>query len=103
MELSAQYLQQPDSIADILEIPELPLKKDARAIVVRKRSDQLDMALQIVRDTGLESITKAVPKRQYEYLLGRLISATLLGEFGQPEKDHWIMHSGRRPLWPSRR
>ncbi len=63
MELSAQYLQQPDSIADILEIPELPLKKDARAIVVRKRSDQLDMALQIVRDIGLESITKAVPKR----------------------------------------
>ncbi|NOY71547.1 MAG: hypothetical protein GXP14_04100 [Gammaproteobacteria bacterium] len=43
MALSVQYLQQPDSIADILEIPELPLKKGVRAIVVRKRSDQLDM------------------------------------------------------------
>lgn len=71
MELSAQYLQQLDSIAEIIEIPELPLKKGVRAIVVRKRSDQLDMALQIVRDIGLQSITKAVPKRQYEYLLAQ--------------------------------
>ncbi len=47
MELSTQYPQQPDFIADILEIPELPLKKGVRAIVVRKRSDQLNTALHI--------------------------------------------------------
>jgi enterobactin synthetase component D len=46
------------------------------------------------------SIARSVPKRQYEYILGRWGSAILLFDSGCTESESWIDSVDKRPKWP---
>lgn len=46
-------------------------------------------------------IRSAVPSRQYEYGLGRIVASTLLAKLGVDSRDLWVGTQERRPVWPT--
>ncbi len=87
-------------LGQVLESPVLPWPADCPHMFVRKRAERIDAAQSTLVHLWPESIRRSQPARRYEYLLGRLGAAVLLGRLGVPEKDQWVGQEGRRPLWP---
>ncbi|MDP9968768.1 4'-phosphopantetheinyl transferase EntD [Variovorax paradoxus] len=83
-------------LAKLIESPELPWA-DLRQIVLEKRPDCIDTARALYCGPEIE---RAIPARQYEFIVGRVAAGTLLEELGLSASWHWVPSIARRPVWP---
>ena len=64
---------------------------------VRKRLECIEAAWYTLVHLWLEAVRRSVPSRRYEYLLGRLGAASVLGRLGVPAEDRWVARTGGGP------
>lgn len=88
------------AFAEIVETPTLPMPAQIRHLVLGKRPDCIDIVRTVFSSRIADPIVRSIPKRQYEFLLGRLAAWILLIENGVPVEDSWIQSSVRKPVWP---
>lgn len=93
-----EYLQK---YAEIVDTPFLTLSTSIRHIVLGKRTEFMDIACAKFSSRMPAKLARSIPKRQYEFLLGRLAARLLLLENGVPVKDSWVQSLGSQPLWPN--
>lgn len=87
--------------AEIVDTPLQTLSIPAQHLVLSKRTDCIDIACSVFSSKMPDVVARSIPKRQYEFLLGRLAAGILLVENGVSPKDSWIPSLERQPLWPS--
>lgn len=74
--------------------------QSGETLVVEIDHSRCDQILSQFANRLPSSMKRAVPKRQFEYLLGRWCAAVRLIELGCAEEQSWILSKGRRPVWP---
>ncbi|CAN7590156.1 4'-phosphopantetheinyl transferase superfamily protein [Variovorax paradoxus] len=84
-------------LAKLIESPDLPWV-DLRQIALVKRPDRIDAARALYCGPEIE---RAIPARQYEFIVGRLAAESLLAELGLSASQRWVPSKARRPVWPA--
>jgi enterobactin synthetase component D len=87
--------------SDIVDSPSLPCPTQIHHLVLAKRTECIELSRSVFASRIPDTIVRAIPKRQYEFLLGRLAAEVLLVEIGVPCEASWVQTSGRQPVWPS--
>lgn len=87
--------------AEIVETPPLPPSFLNQYLVLAKRTECIGLTCAAFFHKMPDAVVRAVPKRQYEFILGRLAAGVLLIENGIPVEVSWIGSWQRQPLWPN--
>lgn len=87
--------------AEIIDTPPLPFSMPTQHLVLAKRSECIAITCAAFSQKMPDAIVRSVPKRQYEFILGRLAAGVLLVENGVHAKDSWLESRHRQPLWPN--
>lgn len=86
--------------AEIIETPSLPRLWLTQHLALAKRPECIDLTCAAFSQKMPNAVVRAVPKRQYEFIIGRLAAGVLLIENGIPAEDSWIASWHRQPVWP---
>ncbi|MET0381858.1 MAG: hypothetical protein ABW032_00380, partial [Burkholderiaceae bacterium] len=81
--------------ADEIDFADASLTAGAEWVLLRKRLELVEATCLAWAARMPPALHRAVPRRQYEFILGRLAAATLIGERGRAAA--WPGMAGRRP------
>jgi enterobactin synthetase component D len=87
--------------ARLIDISPPLLSQPIQHVFVEKRVECIDDTCKVFSNQLPDSLKRSVPKRQYEFVIGRLAAAFLLNEINIPAKQLWLQAQQRRPLWPA--